>query len=313
MKTLVIIAAHMRSFARCLPTQHWHVLRKFAPSVPPAQSAAKAAGAELTTDAEPGAPGNGTAADNQLDFAVYTVADRDADSVHALRTLYPHAKIAAGAVSAQPELPIPVKPVTEDWTVGRMYGHEPYGISVHPQAILRQLWQLNEGWKYAKAEGIDPASYDVIIRLRPDSWFRSFVMPADYEMKASLRADLTRFEWSRVPVLEKKLVFPKSARTPWWGRFGGVNDRFAIMGPEAAEAYFTTYERIPQLLAAGCPFHPESLVKASLEAAGCHVDDTLRAEFAKLYPLTEANPQLRGTFRNPEIIEIDMAHLGASR
>lgn len=260
-RTAVLISGHMRTFARTLGTIRHHVLRHF-----------------------PGA-----------DFFISTIRDADIGSIDQLRALYPAARIEVDIVAAQPELPIPVPPYAEDWTLGRMYGHEPYGISVHPQAILRQLWQLNRCWEHytrclGTAPGTVPCVHDMIIRLRPDSWFRSFnphlaLGPLPFALP------------------------PRLALTPWWGRFGGINDRFALLGPVAAEAYFTTYARLSELLAAGCPLHPESLIKASLEAAGCKVDDTLLVEFSKLYG--PESPKLNGTFRDPEITMIDMAHLSA--
>lgn len=259
MKTAILISGHMRTFSRCLPTLAWHVFRLFP----------------------------------DADFYVSTVKDQDAHTVNLLRERYPAAKIAVEVVDAQPELPIPVPPVVPDWTLGRMYGHEPYGISVHPQAILRQLWQLERVWRLAEK---DAGNYDTFIRCRPDLWFRSFTKPPS---EGSPHGN------------GRPYISPSIAYTPWWGRFGAVNDRFAILGATAAEAYFTTFSRIPELLKAGCPLHPESLVKGSMEMAGAYVYDTLRAEFSKLYG--PENPKLNGTFRDPEITMIDVAHLGASR
>ena len=255
MKTAILISGHMRTFARCLPTLAWHVFRHFP----------------------------------NADFYVSTVKDNDSDSVRLLRDRYPKARIALDLVDAQPELPIPLPPVAPDWTVGRMYSHEPYAISVHPQAIVRQLWQLERVWRLMEQEtkaNPPDGPYDTIIRCRPDSWFRSFAMPS-----------------------HPFVIHSTVAYTPWWGRFGGCNDRFAILGATAAEAYFSTYTAMPALLAAGCPLHTESLVKASIEAQECIVWDTLRAEFSKLYG--PENPKLNGTFRDPEISPIDIAHLGA--
>src|SRR5690606_40937404 len=92
--------------------------------------------------------------------------------------------------------------------------------------------------------------------------------------------------------------WPMMALTPWWGRFGGVNDRFAILGYHAACAYFTTYSRAQAFLESGCPLHPESLIKASLEAAGCRFDDTLDVSFSTL--------RANGERRFPEIMLQDL-------
>lgn len=252
-KTAIIIGSHMRTFARCLPTQHWHVFRHF---------------------------------ENPA-FFVSTVKDRDSNSAELLRKYYPNAQIEIEAVNAQPELPIPVPPADPTWTVGRMYSHEPYGISVHPQAVLRQLWQLLQAWELLERTRAG-AEFDTIVRIRPDLWFRNFS-----------------------PAMDETKPERHEAFTPYWGRFGGVNDRFAILGAKAAEAYFTTYSRLGLLLKAGCPLHPESLVKASLKEAGCHVYDTMLCEFSKLYG--SEDPKKSGTFRDPEVTLADIANLAARK
>ena len=251
-QTAILISGHLRTFARCLPTQAWHVFRRY-PN--PA-------------------------------FFVSTVKDADSHTAELLRTLYPKARVEVQVLDCQPELPIPVKPTAEDWTMGRMYGHEPYAISVHPQAILRQLWQLEQCWNFNMQRTEGESIAGTVIRIRPDLWFRAFYQP--FSLFRDYPEDL--------------------AFTPWWGRFGGINDRFAVMGHKAAQAYFTTYSRIPQLLAAGCPLHPESLIKASIEAEGCSIDDHMEADFSKLYGAE--NPKLAGTFRDPEITAGDIAHMG---
>lgn len=242
MKTAIILTGHMRTFARCLDNLHWFVFRHFP----------------------------------DADFFVSTIKDANSGSAELLRAKYPKSRVEIEVVDHQPELPIPMKPYAPDWTLGRMYSHEPYAISVHPQAVLRQLWQLERGWNLVP----NPHTYASIIRCRPDLWFRSVEYP-EHPNGSNM------------------------AHVAWWGCFGGVNDRFAFLGTVAAQAYFTTYSRIPKLLADGCPLHPESLVAASLRDAGCNIDDTLRAEFSTL--------RLDGTFRDPEITLVDIAHLAASR
>jgi hypothetical protein len=163
-------------------------------------------------------------------------------------------------------------PDESTWRSGACFTHEPYAISVPPQAVLRQLWQLNETWKLYMRSG--DFGHDTFLRIRPDLWMHSFCGGA------------------------KPLSI--IAATPWWGRFGGINDRLAVMGPRAAAAYFTTFEHIPDLIAAGCPLHPETLVRASIESAGCHVSDGLLAEFSTL--------RSNGESRGPEISPIDFVH-----
>ena len=86
-------------------------------------------------------------------------------------------------------------------------------------------------------------------------------------------------------IASKNRLDPIEARmaiTPWWGNYGGINDRFGMFGRSAAKAFFETYDRLPALLDAGCPVHPESLVCAALELSGCAFTRALCADFGAL-------------------------------
>jgi hypothetical protein len=251
MKTAILLSGHMRTFDQCLPTLHWHVFRHFP----------------------------------DADFYVSTVQDADADKLKLIAERYGADRLRGEEIVAQQpdciaELRARGCKLPEWWTKGKPYTHEPHAISVHPQAVARQLWQLEQVWNlYAAANR--PA--DVIIRCRPDLWFHS-------------AACLTR----------STCDFPtKYAHVPWWGKFGGVNDRFATLGHTAAEAYFTTYSQIHIHLSNGCHFHPESLIKASLESAGCEIHDDGRYEFSTL--------RADGKLREPEISATDLAHCALAR
>lgn len=194
-------------------------------------------------------------------FYVSTVQDEDTDpGISLLRSLYPNTPVHVDIVTEQPTLPEPVETVR----------FEPYARSVPVQAVLRQLWQLERGWALRQEAG---GSAEIAIRIRPDLFFHSFndVYPCD-----------------------------DMAWTPYWGRFGGINDRFAVLGDTAAPHYFNTFPRIPYLLEGGCPLHPESLVKASLEHGVATIVDTLQAEFSTL--------RKDGEVRAPEISPIDFIH-----
>ena len=241
MKTAVLYTGHMRTFAQCLPTQYWQVLRHYAP---------------------------------QIDFYVSTIRDEDADSWKLLEKLFPASKVFVEVVPEQPHIPLPKGlPPESSWRDGACFTWEPFAISVPPQAVLRQLWQLNETWKLYKRSG--EFGHTTFLRMRPDTWMQGFVTPHPTNYKAR-------------------------CETPWWGRFGGINDRMAVLGEKAAEAYFTTFERVPDLIASGCPLHPESLVCASLTAAGCPPSHKLKAEFSTL--------RKNGECRSPEISPIDFVH-----
>jgi hypothetical protein len=169
----------------------------------------------------------------------------------------------------------PVLPITP--AMERGWHEAPYANAAPIHQLLLQHWYQREVWRFFKATVADPEAYSTIIRQRGDNWFFSFTPP--------------------VPDCGSSF---NTVWTPWWGRFSGLNDRFAIMGEEAAGAYFTLYEAIPHLLADGCPFHPESLLRAQLETSHVHIREHLCAEFGTLRP--------SGEMRFPEITSIDLAH-----
>jgi hypothetical protein len=199
-----------------------------------------------------------------LHFYISTVQDEDADDWKITQELFRPKTLISKVEPSQPELPEPVEPVR----------FEPYARSVPMQAVLRQLWQLEQGWKLYSDHPV--GDVDLFVRVRPDLFFHSF-------------------DQTYTPIINEAL-------TPWWGRFGGINDRFAIMGGLAAAEYFQTFSKLEQLREAGCPVHPESLVKGSLRQAYCIVRDNLRVEFSTL--------RKTGEMRPPEISAIDIAHAG---
>lgn len=263
MKTAVLYTGHMRTFAQCLPTQKWQVLRHYAPD---------------------------------LTFYVSTIKDEDSESWRLLEKHFPGCPVYVEVVPEQPHIPMPPGvPDESRWVSGGCFTHEPYAISVPPQAVLRQLWQLNETWKLYRRSG--EFGHTTFLRMRPDTWMQGFVpehacIEKEYEIRRNGGEDITHTTITDVD--------PDFAATPWWGRFGGINDRMAVLGEKAAEAYFTTFARLPELIAAGCPLHPESLVCASLTDAGCPPSHKLKAEFSTL--------RKNGECRSPEISPIDFVH-----
>lgn len=126
-----------------------------------------------------------------------------------------------------------------------------YNRSATEDAIFRQLWHLKRAWTCATSVfGID---FDQVIRVRCDTRF-------------------LRLEPIYNPASD-------AAHTPWWSRWGGVNDRFAILGALAAGHYFETYDKLLGLFDAGAPTHPETLVRASLELGRVKLHDNLSCEF----------------------------------
>lgn len=150
----------------------------------------------------------------------------------------------------------------------------PYANATTHDKLLLQHWGNKRIWEFFKANA-DFDSTDIIIRIRADLFIHGFQRP------------LVNNEWE--------------AFCPWWGKFGGVNDRLAVMGVKAAEAYFTVYDKILGLLKQGCPFHPETLVKESLITAGAEIHNTLMTEFSTV--------RENGDQRWPEIRPSDHAEL----
>ena len=171
------------------------------------------------------------------------VQDEDASALELLTTRFPAARVHIETV-LQPTLPEPPR---------QPEFHAPAAIKGSVQGILRQLWHLNRVRTFAGSL----ENFHTVIRLRPDLWFHRFQRP--------------RLELDNL-----------SCVTPWWGSYGGINDRFAVMGDEAADAYFSTIEHIPPMIAQGCPLHPESLLSRQLELYDVHLSRTLQTEFSTL-------------------------------
>lgn len=126
-----------------------------------------------------------------------------------------------------------------------------YPRSASKQAILRQLWALNRAWEFYQEKKNEEADYGLVVRIRPDLRFMRFEIPP----------------------------YKYSVYTPWWSRWGGVNDRLAVMNEDAAEQYFTTFTRLGEMLTDGAPLHPETLIAESLRDFFVH---PLVAEFNSL-------------------------------
>ena len=156
------------------------------------------------------------------------------------------------------------------------YGEKaPYANAAPHNRLLLQHWYQNEVWKlFNRSAHVE--DYSTIIRMRPDNMFS-----------------------------ENTPVYPTENEcfTPWWGRFGndkfrGVNDRFAVMGLIAAQSYFTVYEKIDRFIKhEGRPFHPETLLAASLDDGGvdCYQCDAIFSTW-----------RTDGRHRQPEILFSDI-------
>ena len=200
--------------------------------------------------------------ESDIHFFVSCSDDSNAKSAELLREHYENVAIAPYNDPILPEIPIE-------------YGQSaPYANAAPHPNLLLQHWGNLEVWKLFKSNW-GTIAFDIVIRIRPDLFIHKFEKPKD--------------------------VFPMDARCPWWGKFGGVNDRLAVLGIDASESYFTTYNRILGLLKNGCPFHPETLVKASMELDKVNISNTLMTEFSTM--------RMDGQQRFPEYIPPDYADL----
>jgi hypothetical protein len=237
MKTAILYSGHARTFAQCAANHKWMLWRHF----PDAHIFAS------------------------------LVDDDDAQRFRAVCLHYgvPEERLHVELVKQPDHIPLPEGcPPEDSYTRGRPFMHEPYAISVPPQAVLKQLWHLQRAWLFADTFNEE---FDCYVRVRPDLWFHSFAM-------------------------KPAIIYGALAFVPWWGRFGGVNDRFAVLGPLAARRYFATFHYVGKMIEQGCPLHPESLVAESL--AGCHVRK-LAVEFSTI---RKGEPA-----RAPEVLACDIA------
>ncbi len=226
---------------------------------------------------------------------VYCVTEQDEDA-HKAQMLKAH--FTAGAevrYVKQPEMVMPAG-CPASWTPGQPYMHEPYHISVPPSAVMGQLWMLREGWRLYE-EGGEQA--DLVIRIRPDLWFHSFEKPHGIPTGEKIPIVLESGAWIEPPETGS------FAWTPRWGRFGGSNDRFALLGPKAAQAYFTAYDNIPDMIKEGAPLHPETLVDYAMTRNGVTVNRNMKADFSTL--------RKTGEMRPPEVGWSDVLDAGQQR
>lgn len=150
----------------------------------------------------------------------------------------------------------------------------PYANAAPIRNLMLQHWGNMKAWEFYMNGGVNA---DMVIRTRTDLFFHSFNLPPQ--------------------------PWPGEVMTPWWGRFGGVNDRFALISAPAVHAYFNVYDQIPALLDKGCPFHPETLVYETLKSYAVNVSRDLHTTFSTVRKDNKIRP--------PEIMLEDLADLSA--
>lgn len=198
-------------------------------------------------------------------FFVSCVDDENAHTAELLRQHYKNVHIERYQDPVLSEIPQPLG------------AHAPYANATSHDKLLLQHWSNKRVWDFMVKETKSPLPFRTIIRIRPDQFFHRFQKPLK--------------------------PHTNECYTPWWGKFGGVNDRFGIMGAHAAYLYFNTWDNIDQLLEMGCPFHPETLVMESMRLGEVDIIPKLMASFSTI--------RVDGQQRWPEIAMEDVAELYA--
>jgi hypothetical protein len=132
---------------------------------------------------------------------------------------------------------------------------EPVREFAYSQAVQKQIPRSRNkshqgpiSMFYGIKRAIELASgdFDLVVRVRPDCWFRS-------------------------PV-KLDAVDPGKVVVPLWGNFGGLNDQFALGSQAAMKIYSGVYDHIDELMELGCLYQPEMMLKAHLFNYGLDVE-----------------------------------------
>lgn len=178
------------------------------------------------------------------DVKVYAsiASDAEANSVNALQERFKNTCIEF--------VDQPAFPKADE--MAAKHQHAGYPCTAKGQNILRAFWHYKKAFEMCN----QPDNFDLFVRIRPDIWFQEFDMPP----VGCIR------DWD--------------CWTPPWGSYGGINDRFAIMGRIAAERYFKAFDMLDIMIAEGAPLHPETLTRYAVERDGqAHCIQRLVTEF----------------------------------
>lgn len=208
-------------------------------------------------------------------FFCSVAKDGDADQLQVLKKHYPEDRIHIEEIE-QPEVELPEN-------LESLLAMSPNEIAAHstPAGVLKQFWHLVRVSEFAG--GLSAlGKFDLVVRMRPDLKFHSFPEVIDFPPGPTVLL-------------------------PWWSRSGGVNDRFAIMRPEAVKPYFHAllWARMigwPELKS---PIHPESMLAASLYHNSAFAINRLATMFSIM--------RKDGTLVLPDPSYADMADLMLSK
>ena len=192
-------------------------------------------------------------------FFVSVVEDSHSGSMELLRTKF--AEVQIRNIAAQPDCAELIGrsifgPETSTAALDAFFKERSqrgtYRLAPHatPQTVFRSLWHQQQAYRMA-GDG-----FDVYVRHRPDLNF------IDLE----------------VPTPESNELY-----VPWWSSWGGINDRFGIMGTKAAAVYFNQFDALAQMLKDGVPLHPETLSGEAVRRGNLRVRP-LNVNFSAIRP-----------------------------
>lgn len=193
-----------------------------------------------------------------------------------------------------------VQPPVEPWPEKTAFKCG-YPRSTSQEGVLKQLWAWNRAWEFF-CEKANPEDFNVVVRIRPDTAFLRLELPNQNWLPDN---QWTREAWDYWASRNLSVGIDRLSLHPRWAKWGGQNDRFAILGKKAAKAYFTTWQKLPELKAQGCPCHPEQLLDASLRMDGITPSSTLKAEFLTVRLPTKEHPD-RWTYEPCDISGPDL-------
>jgi hypothetical protein len=211
-------------------------------------------------------------------FFISVIEDAHSGSLEALRSHFPHVKIEY--IPSQPDcvglvgkrllgenaLRTEVESYLRECASRGGYRMAPHA---NAQTVFGSLWHQQRAFRMAEGE------FDCYVRHRPDLHFVHLDVP--------------------VPA-------GNELYSPWWSAWGGINDRFGIMGKDAAKTYFNQFDQLASMLQSGVALHPESLSGAAMKRGGVSMRP-LNVDFSAVRP-PDATGQLVQVQPNYSVTDI---------
>jgi len=132
---------------------------------------------------------------------------------------------------------------------------------------MHQLYSLSRLGRILNE--MEPASYDIILLLRPDLRYLDPLPILQFvaqlrQRKLNLRPNMgSAIQYIRRHGRERADII-----IPSWHRWGGLNDRLAAATPAAASIYMNRINCLAEFCAERSYFHPESLLEFALRGSG---------------------------------------------